>query len=160
MSGTIRWPLLLVADTPAEEHESVRQLARIGYDQVAGTLDGGLPAWVAAGRPVSTFPRIRSAELERRLLEGETLVVVDVREIHEWVAGRVPGSVNLPLHHVPAGAGALPLGTQLAVHCGHVYRGTLGASLLEQAGRGRITVIEDGYEGWVERRGRTLAARS
>jgi hydroxyacylglutathione hydrolase len=152
-------PLLLIADTGAQERESVRQLARIGYDQVAGTLDGGLPAWVAAGRPVSTFPRIRSAELERRLLEGERLVVVDVREVHEWVAGRVPGSVNVPLHQVPSGAGALPLGTQFAVHCGHVYRGTLGASLLEQAGRGQVVVIEDGYEGWVERRGRPLAAR-
>ncbi|HSR26739.1 MAG TPA: rhodanese-like domain-containing protein, partial [Candidatus Eisenbacteria bacterium] len=141
-------PLLLIADDPAQEQESVRQLARIGYDQAAGTLDGGLQAWTAAGRPVTTYRRLRSDELERRLLDGERLVVVDVREVHEWVAGRVPGSLNLPLHNIPAMARTLPLGTQLAVHCGHVYRGTLGASLLEQAGRGQVEVIEDGFEGW------------
>jgi hydroxyacylglutathione hydrolase len=153
-------PLLLVADGSAQERESVRQLARIGYDQVAGTLDGGLPAWTAAGRPLSAYGRLRSDELERRLLDGERLVVVDVREVHEWVAGRVPGSVNLPLHQVAARAGTLPLGTPLAVHCGHVYRGTLGASLLEQAGRARIEVVEDGYEGWAVKHRRTPDARS
>ena len=152
-------PLLLVADGPAQERESVRQLARIGYDQVAGALDGGLAAWAAAGRPLSSYRRLRSDELERRLLDGERLVVVDVREVHEWVSGRIPGSVNVPLHQVPARAGTLPLGTQLAVHCGHAYRGTLGASLLEQAGRGQIAVIDDGYEGWARRHRRRLEGR-
>jgi hydroxyacylglutathione hydrolase len=148
-------PLLLVGDDPEQEQESIRQLARIGYDQVAGTLEGGIDAWVVTGRPVSTFPRIRADELEGRLLQGEQLVVVDVREAHEWLAGRIPGSVNLPLHQVPVAAASLPLGTQLAIHCGHGYRGTLGASLLAQAGRERVVVVEDGYAGWANRHGRT-----
>jgi hydroxyacylglutathione hydrolase len=141
-------PLLLVSDDPARERESVRQLARIGYDHVAGVLDGGPAAWAEAGRPLRRFRRQRAAELERRLLQGERLVVVDVRERHEWFAGHVPGSLNLPLHDLPKDAGALPRGPELAVHCGHAYRGTLGASLLEQLGYGPLTVIEDGYTGW------------
>jgi hydroxyacylglutathione hydrolase len=141
-------PLVLVAGDPAEEHESVRQLARIGYDLVVGALDGGVRTWTDAGRPVTSYPRLASRELESRLLAGERLVVVDVRERGEWFAGHVPGSVNVPVHEVPSRAGQLPLGATLAVHCGHVYRGTLGASLLEQTGHDRLLVVQDGYEGW------------
>jgi rhodanese-related sulfurtransferase len=54
----------------------------------------------------------------------------------------------MPLYDVPLRAGQLPIGGTLAVHCGHAYRGTLGASLLEQAGRGPLVVVEDGYTGW------------
>lgn len=145
-------PLLLVADEESEVRESVRQLARIGYDLVVGALDAGLRSWADAGRMVTSFPRILSAELERRLLAGERLAVVDVREAGEWFAGHVPGSVNIPLHDVPLRAAGLPAGASLAVHCGHVYRATLGASLLEQAGHHRLLVIEDGYQGWESHR--------
>lgn len=141
-------PLVLVADDPARERESVRQLARIGYDLVVGGLDGGIRTWIDAGRPVSSYPRLGSRELESRLLAGERLVVVDVREPGEWFAGHVPGSVNVPVHEVPSRAGQLPLGASLAVHCGHVCRATLGASLLEQMGHDRLLIVQDGYEGW------------
>jgi len=141
-------PLVLVAGDPAEERESVRQLARIGYDLVVGALKGGVWSWANAGRPLVSYPRLASRELESRLLAGERLVVVDVREPGEWFSGHVPGSVNVPVHDVPSRAGRLPLGATLAVHCGHVYRGTLGASLLEQAGHDQLLVVQDGYEGW------------
>jgi rhodanese-related sulfurtransferase len=36
----------------------------------------------------------------------------------------------------------------LAVHCGHDYRATLGASLLERAGYSQLIVVDDGWEGW------------
>ncbi len=144
-------PLLLVADSAVQEQECVRQLARIGYDQVAGALDGGFRTWTVAGRAAETVRRISSIELERRLLEGERLIVLDVREIREWMAGHVPGSVNVPVHDLPMRAGSLPVGAELAVHCGHLYRGTLAASLLEQAGRRPLFVIEDGFDGWARR---------
>lgn len=145
-------PLVLVADSPAQERESVRRLARIGYDLVVGALDGGFRTWTDAHRAVSSYPRTSSSDLERRLLAGERLVVVDVRERGEWFAGHVPGSVNIPVHDVPFGGAHLPLGATLAVHCAHDYRATLGASLLEQTGHGRLLVVQDGYEGWAARR--------
>ncbi|MHB1787689.1 MAG: rhodanese-like domain-containing protein, partial [Acidimicrobiales bacterium] len=74
--------------------------------------------------------------------------VVDVREAAEWHAGHVPGSVNLPAHDIPTTTLDLPRGLPLAVHCGHDYRATLGASLLERAGYHDLSVLEDGWDGW------------
>ncbi|HLI56960.1 MAG TPA: MBL fold metallo-hydrolase [Actinomycetota bacterium] len=141
-------PLVLVADNAAQEEESVRQLARIGYDLVIGALDSGFRGWADAGRPVASYGRTTAQALKQRLLGGERIVVVDVREANEWFAGHVPGSVNIPAHDLPVASGQLPLGASLAVHCGHHYRATLGASLLERSGFANPIVVEDGYEGW------------
>lgn len=135
---------MLVADTDAQEAKSVRQLARIGYDLVMGRLEGGFDAWPAAGRPVSSYPRITAARLEAWLLAGESLVVVDVRQPSAWFAGRIPGSVNVPLYEIPQRGVQLPIGPTLAVHCGYIYRGILGASLLQQVGRQQLVVVGDG----------------
>lgn len=158
VSGWVGWlvgperPLVLLGESdPAgadQVGEANRQLARIGYDRVVGFLDGGLAAWSAAGRDLVSYETVPAAELAARLDDGQTLAVVDVREVAEWHAGHVPGSVNLPAHEIPAGSELLPKGVSLAVHCGHDYRATLGASLLERAGYARLTVIEDGWSGW------------
>ena len=126
---------------------SVRLGLRASLAQLVASASG-----VDAGRPAVSHARSDSGELERRLLEGERLVVVDVREASEWFAGHIPGSVNIPAHDLPSRAGRRPLGAPLAVHCGHVYRAALGASLLERAGQLQLTVVEDGYEGWAASR--------
>lgn len=158
VSGWIGWlvgperPLVLVAGGGAEGEaqvaEAARQLFRIGYDRVVGALGGGLAAWVAAGRPLASYETTTAAGLAKRLDDDETIAVVDVREAAEWHAGHVPGSVNLPVHDIPAATPELPRGVPLAVHCGHDYRATLGASLLERAGHRDLVVLEDGWEGW------------
>jgi hydroxyacylglutathione hydrolase len=157
LSGWVGWltgperPLVLVADAGSEGvdqvEEAVRQLARIGYDRVTGFL-AGLDTWAGAGRPLVAYETISAATLAKRLDAGEVLAVVDVREAAEWHAGHVPGSVNLPAHAIPQAVLALPHEVPLAVHCGHDYRATLGASLLERSGYGRLSVLDDGWDGW------------
>lgn len=92
-----------------------------GFDRVA-VMDGGMPAWRAAGLPLSTdIPagltpgaytpvwrdelQITTAELERRLKAGE-VVVVDARAAERYrgeveavdpVAGHIPGALSAPL---------------------------------------------------------------
>lgn len=158
LSGWTGWiftpekPLLLVAKSGdsglAQIREATRQLNRIGYDRVVGYIDGGVDIWRAAGREVASLRTTNAAGLAKRLDADELLAVVDVREAAEWHAGHVPGSVNFPAHEIPARAAELPRGVPLAVHCGHDFRATLGASLLERAGFHDLYVLEDGWEGW------------
>ena len=164
VSGWVGWlvgperPLVLVADAyasgdggavgAAQVAEATRQLARIGYDRVVGFLEGGIETWRAAGREVSSYETVSAATFAKRLDADELLPVVDVREAAEWHAGHIPGSVNIPAHDIPAANVELPRGMALAVHCGHDYRATLGASLLERAGYHQLVVVDDGWEGW------------
>jgi thiosulfate/3-mercaptopyruvate sulfurtransferase len=101
-----------------------------GHDDVL-LLDGGLTAWVAAGRPVSTepvlaepgdwhgrpghLPVIEADEVPGVAADG---VLIDVRAAERFrgehepidpVAGRIPGAVNAPLtENTDAGARFLP----------------------------------------------------
>jgi hydroxyacylglutathione hydrolase len=158
VSGWVGWlvgperPLVLVAEPGAtgtdQVTEAARQLARIGYDRVVGFLDNGIEAWRAAGRELACYETTSAASLAKRLDADELLPVVDVREAAEWHAGHIPGSVNVPAHDIPVANAELPRGMALAVHCGHDYRATLGASLLERAGYSKLVVVDDGWEGW------------
>src|SRR5438874_3017290 len=48
-------PIVLVGGSEKQHVEAQRQLHRIGFDHVAGGLDGGVEAWEASGRPLSQF---------------------------------------------------------------------------------------------------------
>lgn len=158
VSGWVGWlvgperPLVLLADPgvtgSGQIHNATGQLVRIGYDRVVGYLDGGLPTWIAAGRDVTAYPTTTAAALAERLDADELLAIVDVREAAEWHAGHIPGSVNLPAHDIPTTTVDLPRALPLAVHCGHDYRATLGASLLERAGYRDLNIVTDGWDGW------------
>ena len=91
----------------------------LGHDHVA-ILDGGISAWLGAGRELSTAePPRRAGDLSekqreglvvstdelRRLLNSGLVILVDAREPERFrgevepidkVAGHVPGAVNLP----------------------------------------------------------------
>src|SRR5437773_10747615 len=55
--------LILVGGTDKELHAAQRQLLRIGYDTIAGALDGGIDAWRSSGREASTFVTVDRYDL-------------------------------------------------------------------------------------------------
>lgn len=158
LSGWVGWlfpperPLVLIADAGEsgliQIKEATQQLARIGYDRVVGFLDGGIGTWTMVGRDTTSNETTNATELAKHLDAEELLVVIDVREAAEWHASHIPGSVNVPVHQIPTTALDLPREVQLAVHCGHHYRATLGGSLLERSGYRNLTIVEDGWVGW------------
>jgi len=87
-------------------------LEYLGYDNKR-ILDGGLPSWTAAGRPVETgeanpftTPGFEEFSLRPEVLApiadvttavGDSAVVfVDTRNADEYAAGHIPGAVNIP----------------------------------------------------------------
>jgi len=88
---------------------------------------------------------IDHAEFAEKVAKGE-LAVVDVREPHEYAAGRVPGAINMPLSAFhPA---HLPADKPVALICA---AGSRSASALAKAhGAGRTDVVHyaPGTNGW------------
>ncbi len=141
-------PLILVGGSEKDLRTAQRQLLRIGYDTIAGGLDGGIEAWHSSGREVSTFETVEVEDMAQWVLSAEPMTVVDTRDEHEWVAGHVPGAVHMYVPDVPHRADEIPRDAPVAVHCASGYRAGIAASLLEQAGLKRIIHVNGEYSDW------------
>ncbi|MFJ3307507.1 rhodanese-like domain-containing protein [Streptomyces sp. NPDC086549] len=128
-------PLAFVAGERQDLSEIVWQAYKIGYERLAGRLAGGMPAWLADGRPQTTTAFVTADRTPRG-------PYVDVRQAAEYTAGHVPGAVHLELGTLVAHAGSVPDGAVVA--CGHGERAMTAASILERAGRTRLTVLDGG----------------
>jgi hydroxyacylglutathione hydrolase len=141
-------PIVLAGGTDAQHREAHRQLYRIGFDSVAGALDGGMEAWSAGGRELSTFETVDVEDMAAWILSAEPMTVIDARDEHEWSAGHVPGAVHIYVPDVPHRAAEIPTEAPVAVHCASGYRAGIAASLLEQAGLKRIIHVNGQYSDW------------
>jgi hydroxyacylglutathione hydrolase len=139
---------IILTGEEGEREAAVRQLVRIGYDDLRGFLAGGTAAWEAAGLPLVQVPVLSAGQLHRQLSTGQELAVLDVRQEAEWLSGHIAGAI-----HVEAGrlaAAALPFNTNQAVvvHCAVGDRSTVAVSLLEQRGYRNLSVLKGGLRGW------------
>jgi hydroxyacylglutathione hydrolase len=141
-------PIVLAGGTAAEHRKAQRQLLRIGFDAIAGELDGGMDAWRATGRELTSFETVDVEDLAHWILSAEPMTVVDVRDEHEWVSGHVPGAIHIYVPDVPGRAEEVPPDAPVAVHCASGYRAGIAASLLEQAGLKRIIHVHGEYSDW------------
>lgn len=140
-------PIVVVAE-PGGEEEAVTRLGRIGFDNVAGYLDGGMRSVGNRLDILGRTERITAATLAGQLEAGAVAMVVDVRTEKEWQAGHVDGSVNIPLNHLLERVAELPEETSLVVHCEGGYRSAIAASLLEQAGFDNVVDLVGGFKAW------------
>ncbi|MDI6693612.1 MAG: rhodanese-like domain-containing protein [Anaerolineales bacterium] len=141
-------PLIIIADHPDQREEATRQLIRIGYDDLRGYLEGGIPAWEATGLPVTRVPRISVEELVRRLKRADAPAVVDVRFDPEWRAGHIPGAIHIEPGRLAAEELPVPKDHPIVVHCGHSDRSTVGISLLERRGFTNLALLKGGISAW------------
>ena len=141
-------PIVVIAE-PGGVDEAVMRLGRIGFDNVAGYLSGGMAALENYPELVETTDRVTAQALERLRGEAEPPLVLDVRSEKEWTAGHLPGSVNIPLNHLRERIGEVPADRQIAVHCEGGYRSAIAASVLAQEGRKNVLDLVGGYKAWV-----------
>ncbi len=79
-------------------------------------------------------------------LEADAWALVDVREIHEFDAGHVPGSVNMPLSSFQPSA--LPTEKPLVLICRSGVRSANALHAARAAGVAEIRHYRGGVIGW------------
>jgi rhodanese-related sulfurtransferase len=141
-------PILLVTEDEDHVEEARTRLARVGLENVAGYLAGGLLAWHDANLPVTTTEQISVDELRRRLETGAVEALVDVRRPGEWQAGHIPQAKHLPLDALDARAAELDHDRPVTAICAGGYRSSIATSLLERQGFTRITNVVGGMTAW------------
>jgi len=141
-------PLMLVSNGPADREEAVRQLIRIGYDDLRGYLEGGMDAWAEAALPLDRFKSMRVAELRERMGAGEAPVILDVRQDSEWEAGHIGGAIHIENGRLPWDNLPLLKDQPIAVHCQHGGRSVAGLSILARRGYLDLAVVKGGFAAW------------
>lgn len=141
-------PLILIADDSQRREQAVRQLIRIGYDNLSGYLDGGMAAWDAEGLPTLRIPVMSVQELVRAHQEYRAPAMLDVRQDAEWHAGHLPDAIHLEGGRLVSAELPIPREEPLVVHCGHSARSTVAISLLEQRGYQDVRLLHGGFSAW------------
>lgn len=144
-------PLILLGATRDDEREAQRELLRIGYDNILGTLEGGVEAWQAAGYTIRAGTPITTEDIAAALMAGQEMAIVDSRDQEEWSAGHIPGAIWAPVAEITEKARLLAPDAPTAIHCAHGYRSSIAASLLERAGFTHVLHVTDGYDEWRSR---------
>ncbi len=146
-------PIVVIAEEGGEE-EAVMRLGRIGLDNVAGYLAGGMHALASRDDLVERTERITAPALAEWLAGGRSdlgakPVIVDVRTATEYAGGHAPGSLNIPLTHLQERIAEIPVDRPVVVHCEGGYRSAIAASLLQQRGRSDARDLVGGFKAWL-----------
>ena len=141
--GDVEQPILLVAPEGREE-ETVTRLARVGFDNTLGYLDGSLEAWKKAGKATDSVEGIDTTEM-KTLSEKESLTVFDVRKPGEYLSEHLPDAKNTPLDFINEHMNEFPTGTPFYMHCAGGYRSMIAASILKSRGIHNLIDVRGGF---------------
>jgi rhodanese-related sulfurtransferase len=160
--------IVLVDDADGLAERAAKVLMRAGYSDVS-VLDGGNPAWEAAGYelfsgvnvPSKAFgefvehesgtPNISAEELNALMTSGTDMVVLDSRPFDEFFRVSIPTGVNVPgaelvlrVHDMAPSPETL-----VVVNCAGRTRSIIGAQSLINAGvPNKVVALRNGTMGW------------
>ena len=123
------------------ENPTVREL--IDYEQFCGIpekepeQDSSLSEW-----------EIDAMGLKQRLDCGDQVVVLDVREPHEYQICSLPDSILIPLGDLPKRVNELSSAGDIVVHCKSGMRSAKAVDFLKKAGFQRVKNLKGGILAW------------
>ncbi|HCL83580.1 MAG TPA: MBL fold metallo-hydrolase [Chitinophagaceae bacterium] len=140
-------PFVLVTE-PGKEKETVVRLARVGFAQIHGYLEGGFETWKNSGEPIDLIINIDADEFAMDLPFDPKLVVVDVRRETEFADGHVPAALNIPLETMtdPGTMAVFEDQDNIYIHCAAGYRSVIAASLFKRQGIHNLRNITGGWD--------------
>jgi len=142
-------PIQIVTDDASLVPQVVRQLIRVGIDNIVGYMEGGMNAWAQAGYPLATLEPLSVHQLHERLDEvPDELTVLDVRTDGEWNRGHIEGALHIHGGKLEEHLDQVPRDKPVAVVCGSGYRASIAASLLKRAGYEQVANVIGGMTAW------------
>ena len=138
-------PLVLLS-SPERIETLVRELIRIGLDQVVGyipNLEGYAPS------ELETVKQVTAAEV-KALIDQDQALVLDVRGADEYRAGHIPGAINIHAGRIMKQLDKVPREGQVIVHCGSGDRSSTAISALLAEGYRNVNNLTGGFNAWNE----------
>jgi glyoxylase-like metal-dependent hydrolase (beta-lactamase superfamily II)/rhodanese-related sulfurtransferase len=151
MITDIKQPILLVTDE-GRESEVVTRLARVGYDNAIGYLEGGFEAWRKAGFETDHIRSISADDLAFIAGSDPGITIVDVRKKSEYESEHVVNAKNVPLDYINETMQDLDKNKNYYVHCASGYRSMIFVSILKARGYNGLVEIKGGIKAIKETR--------
>ncbi len=141
--GNISQPILLV--TPkGREKETVTRLARVGFDNTLGYLEGGTEIWDKAGKNLDSVNSVDTDAL-KQLMERDNIKIFDVRKPQEYQSEHVTNAFSTPLDFINEHLSEFPSNLPFYIHCAGGYRSMIAASILKRMEIHNIIDIKGGF---------------
>jgi len=142
-------PLVLIVEANTDVAEVAAECARIGYDNLVGFLATDFSTYFKAGEAIGTLETCSAPDAMRRLGDPD-LFLLDVRDVRNREHdGFIPGSRHIYIGELPMHLGDVPRDRYVIVYCDSGFKGSIGASLLAQAGYPRVANLLGGMTGWI-----------
>jgi adenylyltransferase/sulfurtransferase len=87
-------------------------------------------------------------ELHERRERGDDLVLIDVREPHEFEIAHIPGARLIPLNSLPEHLHELDSSREIVLHCHHGQRSFRALEFLYQSGFRKLKNLRGGIDSW------------
>ena len=140
----IKHTILLVTDDGREE-EVITRLARVGYDNTIGYLEGGFEAWEAAGKEADNIKSVNAGELAD-LMAKKRVNILDVRKKSEYENEHIINAQNEPLDFINDSMAHLDKDKTYFVYCAGGYRSMIFNSILRARGFDKLIDIKGGFK--------------
>jgi glyoxylase-like metal-dependent hydrolase (beta-lactamase superfamily II)/rhodanese-related sulfurtransferase len=134
---------IVLITEPGKEYESVLRLARVGFENVVGYLDGGIDTWRNSGEQLRTISSIEPEDMNSYIKDGYELL--DVRRSTEAETEHVAGAINISLVDLENRFAELDMDQGYVIHCAGGYRSMIASSMLMNKGFRNIFNIHGGF---------------
>jgi hydroxyacylglutathione hydrolase len=140
----VKQELLVVAD-PGREEEVITRLARVGFDNTLGHLEGGFETWKKAGKEIDTIKAVSVKDMVEKI-KTEPLNIMDVRKTSEFESEHILGAKSVPLDYINENMSEVDKTKTWYVHCRSGYRSMVFVSLLRSRGYTNLIDVNGGFE--------------
>lgn len=141
-------PLLLVNDRDKELPQVLTGLRRVGLDNVAGYLTGGMGEWINSGLETDHVDLLGVSGLQSLMEGSDAPPVLDNRLKSEWDEGHIAGTIHVPAPDVRRRAAEWLQQEPLVTICNTGNRSIMAASLLKQRGFKKVFNVIGGTTAW------------
>lgn len=104
-----------------------------------------------ASQPAPSGDVIDAVELKSKLDRGDRLVLIDVREPHEYQIARIPGARLIPLGELPKRLSELDPEADIIAHCKSGGRSQQAVDLLKANGFRHVRNMTGGITAWSDK---------
>jgi hydroxyacylglutathione hydrolase len=144
-------PVIIIDDYNQNLDPVVRQLFRLGYDNIGGILAGGIAAWYKSAREIGTVNTCSVQELKDQLDTGRIPFLLDVRDIrNRRSVGSIRNSHHIYVGELPGRLREIPAYEPVFVYCDAGYKAGIAASILAQHQYQHVTNVLGGMTAWKE----------